>query len=87
MNDCDQLIRPENDKCLDYFVKRFSYLRQFIPHFLNQLRFQSIKDDHSILQAIDLLKALNQTGERLINSCSPTHFVNGFLEKICFPKW
>ena len=31
-----QLIRPSNDDCVDFFGKRYSYLRQFVPGFLSR---------------------------------------------------
>jgi hypothetical protein len=32
--DCARLMRPDPDYALDFFVARYSYLRQFIPVFL-----------------------------------------------------
>jgi len=73
--ECKKLARPENDKCLDYFVKRFSYLRQFTPHFLKQLHFRSAQDNHSVLQAVDLLKEMNEDARRKVPDTAPTAFI------------
>ena len=45
--ECNSLFRPPHDQAIDYFEKRFSYLRQFTPIWLNQLNFiSSQKNGH-----------------------------------------
>lgn len=84
IDECDSLIRPENDKCLDYFVKRFNYLRQFTQQFLKQLRFKSLQDNHPILQAIELLKEMNQSASKKVPDNVPTSFINDVWKRYVF---
>lgn len=84
--ECKKLSRPENDKCLDYFVKRFSYLRQFIPHFLKQLHFRSTVDGHPVLQAVDLLKDMNEDACRKVPDEAPTVFISDAWKPYIFQK-
>lgn len=76
IDDCGKLMRPENDKGLDYFVSRFAYLRQYTPEFLNRLRFQSSQNDDPVLKAVEILKTMNTSGTRKVPSDAPTDFIN-----------
>ena len=40
VDECDQLIRPEDDNYFDLLAQRYGYLRQFVPEFLNVLAFR-----------------------------------------------
>ena len=84
--ECKKLARPENDKCLDYFVKRFGYLRQFTPHFLQQLHFKSTQDAHPVLQALDLLKVMNEDASRKVPEDAPTVFIGAAWKPYIFQK-
>jgi len=56
LTEMEQLIRPQNDACVDFFGKRYSYLRQFVLTFFARLEFHSNHDDDPLLQAIALLR-------------------------------
>jgi hypothetical protein len=60
----EQLIRPSHDASVDFFGRRYSYLRQFIPALLRQLTFRSSRGDDPLLAAIDLLRALDAAPTR-----------------------
>lgn len=72
---CAVLIRPRDDRALDFAAKRYAYLRQFAPTFLATLRFRASQPDHPLLQAITLLRHLNQTGKRSVPSTADLRFV------------
>lgn len=76
IDDCGKLMRPENDKGLDYFVNRFAYLRQYTPEFLRQLKFQSSQDNDPVLEAVKILKNMNDSGVRKVPNDAPTDFIN-----------
>jgi hypothetical protein len=54
-----QLIRPSNDAYVDFFGRRYSYVRQFAPAFLQRLTFRSSQDHPPLLQAVTLLCELD----------------------------
>ena len=54
-----QLIRPSNDAYVDFFGRRYSYVRQFAPAFLQRLTFRSSQDHPPLLQAVTLLRELD----------------------------
>lgn len=75
VEECDKLIRPENDKAYDFFANRYSYIRVFAPKFLEVLNFKSNQDDDSLLKALEVLKQLNDTGKRKVPDDAPIDFI------------
>ncbi len=73
IQDCGRLIRPHPDHYLDFFVSRYSYLRQFIPAFLVTLQFRSVREPHPLLEALLILRTLDAHGKRQIPVDAPTH--------------
>ena len=41
ISECNQLIRPRDDQSIDYFAKRYSYVRRFAKKLLTALDFHS----------------------------------------------
>ena len=76
INDCERLVRPTQDESIDYFATRYSYLRQFVPAFLNTFVFRSNRENDSLLAAIQLLRQLNETGKRQVPQEAPMDFVS-----------
>jgi TnpA family transposase len=71
-----QLIRPSNDAYVDFFGRRYSYVRQFAPAFLQQLTFRSSRDNHPLLQALTLLRQLDASKSRsLVPDNAPLAFI------------
>lgn len=63
---------------LDFFDKRYSYFRRFTPAFLKALTFHNYADKESLLEALDLLREMNEADDRLlppIFTDVPTDFV------------
>jgi len=75
INECDTLIRPQKDHSYDFFGNRYSYIRVFSPKFLDSLDFKSNQEDDLLLEAIDILRGLNETGKRKIPDDAPIDFI------------
>lgn len=75
VKDCHRLVRPTHDESYDYFAARYSYIRQFAPHFLSAFSFQSNRESDPLLEAIALLRQLNTSGKRQIPETAPVQFV------------
>lgn len=71
----DHIIRPKNDHALDFLAKRYSYLRRFVPLLLDTLDFQSNRQPHDLLKAIELLRQLNQQQRRGLSEVAPSSFI------------
>ena len=75
IEECDGLIRPENDHSYDFFAKRYSYIREFAPKFLETLRFYSHKKNDPLIEALETIKKLNSEGKRKVPDNTSLAFV------------
>ncbi len=72
-----QIIRPHGDGHIDFFGKRYSYIRQFSPAFLKAFNFKSDSPNHPLVKAIVMLCQLDgERGKRIIPNNSPRVFVS-----------
>lgn len=76
VQETESLIRPKHDEAIDLFANRYSYIRRFAPAFLATLRFKAHKQARPLLEAIELLKALNASDTRAVPHHAPTAFVS-----------
>ena len=74
--ECPLIMRPMDDNYFDLWAERYSYFRRFVPHFLKTLEFAADKHHESLLQAIELLKKMNETGKRKLPPDAPTAFIS-----------
>jgi TnpA family transposase len=58
------LIRPRPDDAIDFFGKRYSYIRQFAPTFLQTLTLQAQGPDDTVLRAVAVLRELDRVPTR-----------------------
>lgn len=86
ITECIELIRPKNDKCYDLLGKRFSYLREFAPYFLNAVEFSTNRSNHELLNAVELLQSANEDGKRKIAEDAPIKFINRSWAAYVFEK-
>ena len=75
VTDCERLIRPAQDESHDFFAARYSYIRQFAPAFIQTFTFRSHQAKASLLEAVQLLRQLNESGKRRVPKAAPTDFV------------
>jgi hypothetical protein len=54
------LIRPRPDAAIDFFGKRYSYFRQFVPGWLRTLTLHAPGPDDTVLRAVEIIRALDQ---------------------------
>jgi hypothetical protein len=76
---CPLIMRPMDDNYFDLWAERYSYLRRFVPHFFQTLEFVADRHHEPLLQAIEVLKKMNETGKRKLPDDAPTSFIS--------PKW
>ncbi len=60
VEESEQLVRPLDDTYFDYLARSFGVLRQFTPQLLKGLVFHSNPSNQPLLEAVELLKNLNQ---------------------------
>src|SRR3989441_3130265 len=58
------LIRPRPDDAIDFFGKRYSYLRQFVPLWLQTLTLRAQGPDDTVLRAVEVIRDLDRAPTR-----------------------
>src|SRR5262249_14078834 len=55
------LLRPRPDAAIDFFGKRYSYFRQFVPAWLQTLTFHAHDPAAPVLRAVNIIRTLDRT--------------------------
>jgi hypothetical protein len=64
VEECERLVRPLDDSHFDFLAHRYGHLREFAPAFLQAFTFRSNLNPDPLLQAVELLRTLNQERRR-----------------------
>jgi hypothetical protein len=73
------LAQPEQFDSLSMLNERYASMRKFAPMLLANFEFQAAPNTADLLQAIDILRDLNNSGKRTLPDKVPTSFVR--------PRW
>jgi TnpA family transposase len=79
IEDCQRLMRPDDDNHFDFLANRYGYLRRFARHFFSVFIFSSNLTNDPLIKAICLLKQLDLENKRKVPDTAPLEFVT--------PKW
>lgn len=78
----DVLLEGKSDQVFKLLVNKYSYLRQFAPEFIEALNLQLDEGSKSdIIQAIEMLREINQNNQRTLPRDIPTKFISRQLRK------
>jgi TnpA family transposase len=75
VDECDSLIRPNDDQSYDFLSKRYGYIREFSPKLLKIMQFRSHQKNDPLLKAITILNTLNDEHKRKVPDDAPTEFI------------
>jgi TnpA family transposase len=64
LDETQTLIRPRPDDAIDFFGKRYSYIRQFAPSFLQTLTLRAQGPDDTVLRAVEVIRDLDRAPTR-----------------------
>lgn len=78
------LSRPMDYDYLDLIKTRYNYLRKYTPILLSSLEFKSTKSAKPLLEALDTIRELNESGKRKVPEGSPLGFVPSRWQKHVF---
>lgn len=76
VQETESLNRPKHDEAIDFFAKRYGYIRRFASTILGTLTFRAQKQAMPLLKAIELLKTLDAAGTRAVPQDAPTDFIS-----------
>lgn len=75
-DECERINEPLDENLFKLLGKRYSYLRKFIPTFLNALPLDGNAETAGLREAIEILRDLNDSGKRRIPDDAPCDFVD-----------
>ncbi|PEW84274.1 DDE transposase [Bacillus cereus] len=74
--EAQELARPVDYDYLDLLQKRFYTLRKYTPTLLRVLEFHSTKANEPLLQAVEIIRRMNESGKRKVPDESPVDFIS-----------
>ncbi|MEV3308218.1 Tn3 family transposase [Paenibacillus larvae] len=81
VEEAKQLARPIDFDYLDLLEKKFYSLRKYTPKLLKVFEFRSTKSAESLLEAIEIIRDMNETGKRKVPEGAPLDFVANRWQK------
>jgi TnpA family transposase len=75
VEEAKQLARPMDFDYLDLIGNRFSYLRKYTPTLLRSLEFRSTQASSSLMNALETLREMNDTGKRKLSKDTTLDFL------------
>ncbi len=75
----EKLVRPLDDNYFDLLAQRYTYIRSFSPRLLASFAFRSNLGHDPLLEAVELLRGLDEGKKRKVPEDAPLDFVG--------PKW
>lgn len=76
VEETQELARPADYDYLDLLQKRFYSLRKYTPTLLRVLEFHSTKANEPLLQAVEIIRGMNESGKRKVPDDSPVDFIS-----------
>lgn len=76
VEEAQELARPADYDYLDLLQKRFYSLRKYTPTLLRVLEFHSTKANEPLLQAVEIIRGMNESGKRKVPDDSPVDFIS-----------
>lgn len=76
VEEAQELARPADYDYLDLLQKRFYALRKYTPTLLRVLEFHSTKANEPLLQAVEIIRGMNESGKRKVPDDSPVDFIS-----------
>lgn len=75
-DECERINEPLDESYFKLIGKSYSYLRQFVPTFLNALPLDGNSETAGLREAIEILRDLDESGKRKIPDDAPVDFIN-----------
>lgn len=77
VEECNFLVRPTDNTYYDFLLASFKTIRTYSPKFLEAFTFHANPATQPLLDAIDTMKAFNQSNKRQLSNHSTLAFVPG----------
>ncbi len=85
VEDARKLSRPKNYDYIDLLSTKYNYLRKYTPSLVKHLRFYTSNVVmYPLIEAIELIKELNDTGKRIMPDHAPLDFISNRWTKYLY---
>ncbi len=85
VEEAKKLTRPKNYDYIDLLQSRYNYLRKYTPALVKHLIFYSSNSSmNTLIEAIGLLRVLNETGKRTVPEDAPIDFIPNRWDKYLY---
>ena len=85
VEEAKKLTRPKDYEFIDLFQNRYSYLRKYTPALVKHLVFYpSNSSTETLVEAVGLIRALNETGKRVVPEYAPVDFISDRWSKYLY---
>ncbi len=75
-DECERISEPLDENYFKLIGKRYGYLRQFIPTFLNALPVGGNAETAGLREAVEILRELDESGKRRVPDNAPLDFIS-----------
>ena len=75
VDEAEAIMRPAGIGYFDFLERRFSYLRQFVPAFLEAMPLRATRRGDPVMEGVEVLRRMNREGRRKVPEEAPTRFV------------
>jgi TnpA family transposase len=88
IQECKIFIRPKDNSVWDFYVKKYSQIKQFYPEFIKHIQFYSDENARmkSLPKAISILRRVCSGGWDCIPKNAPIDFINKSWSQFVFDK-
>ena len=73
VNECDEIAQPADYNPMNFAAHSYSYLRHFVPRFIEVMQFQTEGNDHPLIEAIQFMRAV-ENGQQAFEQ-APLQFI------------
>lgn len=75
VDEAETIMRPKGMRYFDFLDRRFSYVRQFAPTFLEVVPLKAGPGGRAVMEAVDVLREMNGARKRTLPVDAPTSFI------------
>jgi len=86
VDEAEEIMRPEGFRYFDFLERRFSYVRQFVPEFLDVMPLRANRGGQAVVKGIEVLRRMNRERRRKVPAGAPTRFVPRKWQPFVFPN-
>ena len=86
VDEAEEIMRPKGMQYFDFLDRRFGYVRQFAPEFLEVMPLRANRGGRAVMKGIEVLREMNAGRKRAVPASAPTSFAPKRWQPFVFPN-